>query len=960
MYFKDSLLYWKKNISKFLFIFLAVVIGMTAIIVSALLVRSQKIAELEETLMLGGNYDFIFYDVGEETKQAITGMESVAETGEIITAGMASAGQTEFPVGAMGSSRAEEMFHLAMLEGRYPRKQGEIAMDRITMLEMGLMPETGQTIRLGIGEEGSRTEREYRVVGIIEQQYIEDWDGNVYCCRMYQDRMLDGETSIAEVKAPFAYIFREEAETLPLKGYSILMVNARMDKEHGEEDFIKEYMRYQEQAQDPDIKFDFNKTRRSGYARSLLGYKSSGSGLQLVEQAGSYQEAVSQIGGETTEKDVYSRILIPLFAVLIAVATFFSLFEAVSSVFVTREQQMGVYRCMGMSKGQVIGKTLVELLVALVPAVLAGCLAGTLVYEGILWVTNYGLGMGIPQAFAMEPYFAPFIKAATVPPYASAIVPVAVALIVVVGIFLFKNARLSPLASSNRRRYALRKDRLNQVLLGVNVVLLVVVMTAAFLYFKGEAKLRTSSDTDALQTMFYGQSDYMMDRDEGQCFVGENERRHDGGVSSEAFEMLRESSLVETLHGIIECYGTKLVYTKDMKVDEEALADCSMDKETLISYGDDPVEVDLEREAWGYKKTDRIYKAPTVAAEEKDVAGFSDCLVSGEINMDAINAGEEVLIVVEEGTDVPFHAGAVLPMDMLVYPKEVDESEVLIAGGRLEEDEEPTYPETEEHRALYFYGERKDWQVKVGGIVCLDEERASFFRAEETTPFDPDWNILTTTEGMAAWELPAVNYTKLVVKLKEDADTEKFEKLWFPIFRGGKIMITKSVEGLNAKIATVYQKNQTIFSALVTMMMLASMVGILNAVHMRVLFHKRRNAMMRALGQENKKGIWNIRKGQAVMVLCGCAAAEIMVFVLGWLSRIIYDVEMEWGITGESPEEGWWGFSFPFYGKLWEWQNYLPAIVIGLVIFVIAGIVTYITYKGAVGKESIAESMREE
>lgn len=957
MYFKDSLLYWKKNISKFLFIFLAVVIGMAAIIVSALLVRSQKIAELEETLVLGGNYDFIFYDVGEETKQAIIGMESVAETGEIITAGMAYAGQTEFPVGAMGSSRAEEMFHLAMLEGRYPREQGEIAMDRITMLEMGLMPETGQTIRLGIGEEGSRTEREYRVVGIIEQQYIEDWNGNIYCRRMYRDDYLDGETSIAEVKAPFAYIFRDEAETLPSKGLSILMVNARTDRERGEVDFCYEYDKYAEQAQDQDVKIDFTAgATRSNCASNLLGHKGGEAWYSLH----GYQEAAGRIGTESTEKDVYSRILIPLFAVLIAVATFFSLFEAVSSVFVTREQQMGVYRCMGMSKGQVICKTLVELLVAMVPAVLAGCLAGTLVYEGILWVTNCGFGMRIPQAFAMEPYFAPFIKAATVPPYACAIVPVAVVLIVVVGIFLFKNARLSPLASSNRRRYALRKDRMNQALLGVNVVLLVVVMTAAFLYFKGEAELNTSSDADALQTLFYGQSDYMMDRDEGKCYIGENERRHDGGVSPEDFGILRESPLVDTVHGIIECYGTKLVYTDDMKVDAEALADCSMDKKMLVSYGSDPVEVDLFHEGWGYKKTDRIYKAPTVAAEEEDVAGFSDCLFSGEINMDAINAGQEVLIVVDEGTDVPFHAGDVLPMDMLVYPKEVDESEVLIAGGRLEEDEEPTYPETEEHRALYVYGERKDWQVKVGGIVRLDAERASFFRAEEQTPWDPDWNILTTTEGMAAWELPAVNYTKLVVKLKEDTDTEEFEKLWFSIFSRSKIMITKSVEGLNAKIATVYQKNQTIFSALVTMMMLASMVGILNAVHMRVLSHKRRNAMMRALGQENKKGIWNIQKGQAVMVLCGCAAAEIMVFVLGRLSRIVYDVEMEWGTTGESPEEGWWGFSFPFYGKLWEWQNYLPAIVIGLAIFVIAGVVTYITYKGAVGKESIAESMREE
>lgn len=956
MYFKDSLLYWKKNISKFFFTFLAIVIGMTAIIVSALLARSQKISELEAVLISDGNYDFIFYDVGEDAKEKITAIESVGQTGEIMTLGTAYAGQTEFLLGALDGKEAEEMLYLPPLEGRYPKETGEIAIDRITMLEMGLKPETGQTITVSIGEENSRMDQKYRVVGIIEEQSISE-AGTWYNRRQYTDRFLDGDESMAVVDAPLAYIYCEEAGQFPTKGKSILMVNLRTDGVYGRMDFFEEYNKLEEQ--DQSLKCDQNRSSKASYARNILGHKTSVFG-GIIEIPEDYQEAVSQIGGESTEKDVYSRVLIPLFSVLVAIATLFSLFEAVSSVFVTRERELGVYRCMGMSRGQVACKVMVEFLAAVVPAVLTGCLSGTLVYEGILLVANRGFGMRIPQAYHLDPYYAPFIKAATVPPYASAAALTVLAVVIVVGIFLTKSFQLSPLASSNQRRHALNKDRLNQILLGVNVVFLIAVMTLAFLYFKGQTKISISADLEAVETMFYDHSDYIMDRKENDCTNLDNEYRHDAGVSGENYKKLQENKNVASVHGIIECYGTKLVYSDGMEVDEEALEDYCFDTEKVEFYSAQPGKYELFHEAWNYQKTDRIYEAATVGAEEADVKEFGNCLVSGEIHMDAINAGQEVLLAVDEGIDLPFKVGDILPMDMIVYPKEVDESETYWNGGIIEgmEDMEPTY-QTEEYGALYCFGERKVWQVKVGGIICLDEEKAAFFKADQQV-FNKDWNIVTTVQGMSAWEIPAVNYTKVVVRLTEDADADDFEKLWFPVLNEGKLMETKSVSGLNANIATVKQKNRTVFYALAFMMIFASMVGILNAVRMRVLFHKKRNAVMRALGQETSGSIWNLLKGQALMVLCGCAFTEILVYILGRLSRIVYDVMIAWGNSGESPEEDWWGFSFPFYGNLWEWENYLPAAVTGLAVFAVAGTVTYFTYKSAAGKESIAEAMREE
>lgn len=947
MYFKDSLLYWKKNMSKLVFIFSAIVIGMTAIIASSLLVRSQALNELAEALQFGGNYDFIMYNVPDDAAGEIAAMECVGETGRIHKLGTAQMGQTEFPVGAFESDRAEEMFSLVPVQGRYPEKKGEIAIDRIAMLSNGMLPETGQTVCIRFEQEGSSQEREFLVVGIIEQQYMEE-DGNMYCRRGY--RQYYGYDPAAET-APLAYISDEEAREITDGENSILMINLKLDGEYENSDFLQAYQQTYE-GQDEELKFDFNTSGRNIIARAILGYQDD----SMLDMPQSYQEALGQIGSESTEKDVYSRVLIPLFSLLIAAATFFSVLEATSSVFVTREKQMGVYRCIGMSRGQAVLKTLVELLIVIAPAMVAGCLLGTAVYEGILLAVNSLWGMRLPQAFDIEPFYEPFIKAATVPPYAFAVGFIGAMEAAVIALFLFRNSRLTPLASSNRERYALEKDRINRILLGVHIMLLITVITAAFLYFAGEAEAETAYERQMVDTMFYDSSDYAMQIDTGKSYDGSVygfEGRHDAGVSQDAYRKLSENPDVEALHGIIQCYGTRLVYDESIPVDEEALAGYQ------ITEGMYEGEFELVQTALGYKETDRCYLAPTVGLEEADLLELAPNVTEGEIRPEEVNAGREVVLVAEEGVNLPFAVGDVLPMGMVVMPPEIDVSEGYWSMGDYEFEGEPTYPATEEHRAIYVVGTRKDWEVTVGAIVYLDEAQSAFYKTEYFPPHGI-LNFLTTTQGMAAWDIPAVNYTKLVVRLKEGADTDEFESAWFSLLNEGKIMTTRSVSGLNAKIATVQQKNRIIFLAMATMMILTSSIGIFNAIHMRVLFCKRRNAVLRALGQNNGRIVWQLQKSQAVMVLCGCAVAEVMVCILGRLRQIAYDVYANWTTGENAPPDDWWGFSFPFKAKAWEWQDCLIAVAVGAVIFAIAAGIVYVTYRKTAGRESIAESMREE
>ena len=144
MYVENALHFWKKNWIKAISIMITVALWIAAILVAALLSRSQVVTQLEETLANGGNFDFAIYEASDEIVQKIKADKRIEIVGMVYELGSISYEEgLEYTVGSMSDEETVDMVHLLPVTGRYPEQDGEITMDKLAMQSMGLQPETG-------------------------------------------------------------------------------------------------------------------------------------------------------------------------------------------------------------------------------------------------------------------------------------------------------------------------------------------------------------------------------------------------------------------------------------------------------------------------------------------------------------------------------------------------------------------------------------------------------------------------------------------------------------------------------------------------------------------------------------------------------------------------------------------------------------------------------------------------
>ena len=297
MYLGLGMQYWKKNKKVYGSILVTIVLGMMAIIIAAFLVRSQVVTKLETTLNNGGFYDIAIYDISEEIKEEILQDNRIEEAGVVYCLGKAvTKDGMGFPIGSVENDATQNMLHLTPIKGRYPEKEGEITIDKITMQCMGLDANLGTKIELELqSKDGKKIEKKnYTVVGIIEQRYMSD-SGEIYTRRKYQqEEPIDGRDNI---ECPYAYISPEELGGFGVQCQEVLFANVKLGQEY-DDVFVREELL---EKYGDTICLDYNASTRSLFADVLSGYKKTEDGNTDV--AYGYQEAMARINTDSTEKD---------------------------------------------------------------------------------------------------------------------------------------------------------------------------------------------------------------------------------------------------------------------------------------------------------------------------------------------------------------------------------------------------------------------------------------------------------------------------------------------------------------------------------------------------------------------------------------------------------------------------------------------------------------------------------
>ena len=965
MHIELGIKYWKYHKKRAFFILFSIMLSVSALVSATLLVRSNKLQQLEENLLESGDCDFEFYNVTEEAEKELRADEHFAQFGSVYRCGYAKAKSgTDFEVGYIEDKTAEEMLHLTPTTGRYPEKSGEICIDKFTLNSLGYPAQTGQQIELSCMDWDKKElqTRQFTVVGIIEQITIDE-DGAQYIKRGYSainDESVKEET----VNCPFAYLIGEDAKEIYKTNFqTILLANVAITDTFDDQD-MKAIIDRKYQSEDGvwtgGFLYNPNKVNtRSWMAQALLGFKNDD-----TESAGwGYNAAKERIGSDTTQKDFYSAVLIPVFFIIIILVTFFSLYNAISMTFSDRIRQNGMFRCIGMSMLRCQLHLALEVGILLVPGVLSGYGLGYLIYAIVQQVQRQVFGIPAIGVGDVSEYFRPYLEAVTANPIIFPLIAICITLIPAVILPAIQNGRVSPVAACAVRNRLYKKQKRFEILLYMNIFVVMVAAVFGYCYFCADNDYKNSNYETQLSSTGLAEWDYYMEQNKMFTSKGYgDEIRHDTGVTKEDLKLLQNDSAVEQTEATIINLSTKICVKN---IEENRLIMSTLEFADITDTTGRATTEQLEKiyeirnkremKHRGYKSDEKVYQVPSVGIEDQAWDNLEKYIVAGEIHLDRIKEGTEVVLVVTDEESCSYHVGDKLPLNDDVYPDILDTSKEYQEGAYVKI-VEPTYEAEGHNWPQYCYSERKDLDVTVGAIMVIDDEqdyRKYFFDNASVFP----WNIFVSDETFQSWNLPDNRYSKVWVKCKENADVTEFERLWYQTVFDGKLMQSYIAQDIKDRIQDTNRTGMTLFFAMLFMIIIVSIVGTVHAFDMGIRMDRKRISLLRAMG--GKKG-WLLREKwieNLLLILCG---GMLSLFPIYWFERIVRkatNLRENAFQAGEALPYSHWAYDVPPY-FLTEYHPIAVAVIVAIVALLLSSLVIGWCMRKEM-KHSIVDSIRE-
>lgn len=854
-----SLKYWSKHKKRAFSVIFAIAVSMAALICATFLARSSSVAYLESQLDIGGNYDVIFPKIAENWLAYYKNDDRFSAAGTLYRSGkIFSPTGTEFFFGALDNNTAVDLYHSTPETGRYPQKSGEITACHSFFEANGCYPEIGATLFLTLYDQDGVyfKEGEFTIVGILD----------------------DKNTRVLFEKDD--YVFPQvflSLEDIPQNSDQDLIADYALsaDIRHMKEEF-----------QEQEIEF-YDGTRIMMMNTVALVPITEISEKNLYDFLG------------VAHKDFYAYALIPIFSSVVLFVAFVSICNAVSTSLSERKYQLAMLRCIGMDNVNVMKMALTESLCMVLAGMGIGFILGIAAYVIILAIQGTFLNLNVYPAFSVNPV----IEATTVNPY---LFPTAVcfvcsfsAILIPYLIQLHKSPteglRSNSPAAPKRiliiknKSYILGKlsGGLQQNL-SLFIIVIVVVWSSVFgySYFSAQSVVDNQTYQLMLENSRLMGLDYLAERDFYTATCGNAQlNRHGSGISPELAEKIAAFDSVKSFFACIEARSTKAFFSADELSDEALMTLSSVNLDNSIPEGlEELYEKSLRTQ--GYLDSEVLFNIPTIGVSDSELEFLAEYIADGNINMEKLRSGEEVLILRTTGTD-PFSVGQTLSMTDVVIDDPIIEEYDFTTGYVPDGYEPHFYYDYTDYTDManmpgYAFGTRCDYTVTVGGhIEISDHDIAQFFQTQGLIG-DCGFNILCSEIAFSKWGLPDRNYTKLGVSLEDHAHIADFEKLWYSIMGNSKDISSTSQAFIIRQMNNVEASNISIFFSIIAIVVILGLVGMSNSINLRVRRQLHAYSILRAVGYSKADLVFMILRQGLIYVLI----ASITSFIPLWIFEL--------------------------------------------------------------------------
>lgn len=775
-----SLKYWIKHMKTAASIIAAVMFGTAAVTCATFLARTNAQTDIEKSYDEYGDYDIVVPEADKEQIDIIRGNIGIEKVGVIYNGGLCKTqnGVTK-PFGAFEDKTAEDLFHYNISDdGRYPQKSGEIAGYKTTFEEMGVAAVVGNTVTLETytsdeDEEGTVTAN-FTIVGVMNDQ---------------RGKGVMRGLDLSDYEFPQLFVYKDEA----VSGEFTRTAIALCGDESNSYDVIKE----------------LRKDKITAYASNrLIGVFLPATQIYADTQNGIYSVASS------APKELTSRVIIPIFTAIILIVSFLSIYDIISTAFIERQKNLSLLRCVGMPLKRTVIMLLAETTIMVLSGIIVGYFTGVSLYIGIVEFANNILELDLFYGFSVHP----IVKGITLNPY---IYPIVVSLI---GSFtatmlpLLKNMRKSPLEVLSvkkskpdllpvkNKRGLLRKSFGGNILNNISsfIIILAIVWSPVFgsVFFLAKSEASNSYMKSQLEDVQTYNSDYYAYRDLYKSTVADLQfNRHGDGVSPDSLNSLKNSKDADNVMDIIKIPGMKAIYKYSEENDGllNSLSPLniinSMEKMDFLS---ELQEKTLE--TWGYSEDDMIFSLPFIAVDNDLL-----CELCNESDIEKINNGSEVVVIEFDGIDSinPYKKGDKIVLSDIVIKDDIAENHDF-SENTMPDGSEPTFyydysDGSGTNLPGYAFGENVQFEVEVADVIKTSDEKlteilhtSSYVLNDEGNGYaDPGFCVIGSTAALSLWNLPDRNYTDVFVNISGNADTDRFETLWYTVI--GKSTGTLSV-----------------------------------------------------------------------------------------------------------------------------------------------------------------------
>lgn len=619
-------------------------------------------------------------------------------------------------------SKAKELYYFTFIEGGYPQNKGEIAIDKSVMVKLGVGDKkVGDKITLNMfiadseGYSDKSEEREFTLVGIVSDR------------KKYMDSLIDGELGIFQ---PGAYV--HESEEVALGGKEIVSAYCNLTDFEGK-------------------RKDNYKLYNDAFEESCPDYENSSFRDILVERWSRYTSASAV--NEITENMYYSMI----FAAVLTLVSCLAIVNSFGNNLRERKKQIGMFRAVGATRRQIVKIFARE---ALIISLICTPVSVLISYFGVKFLTGF-----FGENFIFVPDFSALFLGAGV----GVICVMCAALIP-----LLTASKISPMQAIRnvelarklkKKKIKSRKDFNVPKLLSDRSItffrsrqIIVSILLAVTIFCSCVGFSFLISEYSEISSIWY---DYCLYRTSEMYDNFANYNLNDVGYTENHRADLVTSGYFSEINGYKQCQATIVVgeYTDYMKImaigrqmDIYPNIQMGLTKDNYrekITSGYNSLLTEAQKK-YGYDSL--LFGISMNAFDEDAVATIKDEIIEGEINIDKINSGEEVLIVCPE--KIGFYIDTYESDDgTYTFPECVDltkVSEKYLEKTEILEEAERSFKVGDEITVSVVNSDEKgeefirtDKKVKIGAILKEIPSKGMY-----AYHFGSDVSILTTNSGI--------------------------------------------------------------------------------------------------------------------------------------------------------------------------------------------------------------------